>query len=125
MPHAAVVARAFGAEIVVLRVLEAPGGVMNSAKWQLARAEAAAYVQELAERLGREGLTVRGKSLYHLEVVNPEGAGGGIAELVLDGEPLAGETVPLLDDGRPHRLVARLGAALGPRVATEQRLGLL
>ncbi len=52
----------------------------------------------------------RGRSRYEVRVENPHGACGGVAQVELDGHPLpAGEAVPLVDDGRTHRLRIVLG----------------
>ncbi|HVI59123.1 MAG TPA: glycosyl transferase family 36 [Luteimonas sp.] len=52
-----------------------------------------------------------GGSRYQVEVANPRGACGGIARCELDGEPLGTDPclVPLVDDGRVHRVAIELG----------------
>ena len=63
------------------------------------------------------GVTLRhGSATYQVEVENPEGVCGGVAELSVDGEAVsvatdASPSVPLRDDGTEHRVRARLGAA--------------
>ena len=62
LPHAAALARAFDAELILLRVLEAGSGItspIDSVGWRLARAEATAYLEEIAGPLRRAGLEVR------------------------------------------------------------------
>lgn len=59
LPQAAAVARAFDAEILLLRVQERErrhaGEIADSVAWRLARAEARSYLTALAERLGGLG----------------------------------------------------------------------
>ena len=43
-----------------------------------------------------------GKSLYSIVVANPDGGEGGVVEVTLDGRALPEETIPLVDDGKPH-----------------------
>jgi len=45
-----------------------------------------------------------------IEVLNPTGSGHGVAELLVDGEPIEGETVPLPKDGKTHEVSVRLQA---------------
>ena len=46
-----------------------------------------------------------GRSLYSLRVVR----GGGTPGITLDGESVEGSAIPLVDDGRPHTAVFRIG----------------
>ncbi|MDR3288625.1 MAG: glycosyl transferase family 36 [Peptococcaceae bacterium] len=46
---------------------------------------------------------------YRICVQNPQGKMTGISQLFLDGQPLAGESVPLRDDGLEHRVLAVMG----------------
>ena len=59
LPQALAVAKAFGAEIVVLRIKEVRDGgageLVDSVSWRLARAEAGSYVRAVAERLRGQG----------------------------------------------------------------------
>jgi cyclic beta-1,2-glucan synthetase len=48
-------------------------------------------------------------TVYRIEVDNSGGAGRGISEVELDGRPIAGAEVPLVDDGRTHTLAVALG----------------
>jgi cyclic beta-1,2-glucan synthetase len=51
-----------------------------------------------------------GRTLYRIEVENPNAVCRGVSSLSLDGAPLsAGELVPLSDDGREHRVRVVLG----------------
>ncbi|MGH2537848.1 MAG: GH36-type glycosyl hydrolase domain-containing protein, partial [Candidatus Promineifilaceae bacterium] len=50
-----------------------------------------------------------GRSLYRIQVQNPDGAGHGVQALSLDGRPLADGEAPLEDDGREHQVVVVLG----------------
>ena len=43
-----------------------------------------------------------GKSLYSIVVANPDGGEGSVVEVTLDGRALPEETIPLVDDGKPH-----------------------
>lgn len=60
--HATAVARAFGAEILLLRVLsqERRSGrhAVDSAEWRLRRKEAEAYLKRIASRLAEQGFSV-------------------------------------------------------------------
>ena len=52
LPHAAAVAQAFGAELVLMRVLEddaKSGGPVDPVAWRLRRSEAQAYLRRVAE----------------------------------------------------------------------------
>jgi len=54
-----------------------------------------------------------GTSRYAIEVANPELRCGGVASAELDGTPVDPEAIPLLDDGREHRVRVVLGNAPG------------
>ena len=57
-------------------------------------------------------ITLRhGASRYEVVVENPQGVQRGIASAELDGVAIAGRplSIPLLDDGAPHRVTVRLG----------------
>lgn len=60
LPEAVAVAKAFDAEIVVLRVQETTeqraGELVDSVAWRLGRAEGASYTKEMAERLSAQGM---------------------------------------------------------------------
>ena len=49
-----------------------------------------------------------GTSELHLHVGNPDGLQGGDVTLVLDGAPLPGNRIPLVDDGKRHEVRATL-----------------
>ena len=46
--------------------------------------------------------------VLEIEVENPQGPGHGVAELLLDGEPIDGEEIPLPRDGKTHEVRVRL-----------------
>lgn len=50
-----------------------------------------------------------GTTVYHIVVENPHGACRGIGQVEVDGEALASESIPLVDDGRKHRVRVQLG----------------
>jgi cyclic beta-1,2-glucan synthetase len=58
--------------------------------------------------------TVRhGATAYRLRVENPEGVRRGVRGLWVDGQPVAGDGVLLVDDARQHEVLAILGHGLG------------
>lgn len=63
LPQALAVAKAFGSEIVVLRIQETRDGrageLVDSVSWRLGRAEAGSYVRAVAERLCGQGARAR------------------------------------------------------------------
>jgi len=59
-----------------------------------------------------------GASLYTIHVDNPERACGGVLTTTLDGEPVDPSSIPMLDDGREHRVLAILRAQ-GQDTATQ------
>ncbi|HEU4455125.1 MAG TPA: universal stress protein [Longimicrobium sp.] len=58
LPHALAVARAFGSEVLLLRVLGSPTGPVNGVDWRLRRAEASLYLDNVAARLGGAGVEI-------------------------------------------------------------------
>jgi cellobiose phosphorylase len=50
-----------------------------------------------------------GSATYHVRVDNASGAGRGVRSVTADGQPAAGGTVPLRDDGRAHEVRVVLG----------------
>jgi cyclic beta-1,2-glucan synthetase len=58
-----------------------------------------------------------GATTYDIEVLNPDGRARGVVAATLDGEPLAcaggGVRVPVVCDGRAHRVEAVLGDSPG------------
>jgi cyclic beta-1,2-glucan synthetase len=59
-----------------------------------------------------EGFVVRwryGRSDYEIAVENPERRNRGVAEAMLDGEPVDTRSIPLVDDGEPHRVRVVMG----------------
>ena len=50
-----------------------------------------------------------GRSLYSIEVHNPDGVSHGVREVMLDGLGVPGGLVPLVDDGAPHAVRIRMG----------------
>jgi cellobiose phosphorylase len=52
-----------------------------------------------------------GETTYRIAVANPRGVNRGVQQVTLDGEPVPGGRVPLVDDGATHDvIVAMLGA---------------
>lgn len=58
LPHALAVARAFGAELLLLRVLGSQVAPVNGAEFRLRKAEAAGYLGAVAARVGADGVAV-------------------------------------------------------------------
>jgi cyclic beta-1,2-glucan synthetase len=55
-------------------------------------------------------LTYRdGETFYQIRVENPDGANRGVKQVTLDGEPLSGVDIPLLEDGRRHKVRILMG----------------
>jgi cyclic beta-1,2-glucan synthetase len=52
-----------------------------------------------------------GRTRWEIRIENPEGRTGGLATLTVDGRPVEGNGVPLVDDGGSHRVRGVLGAA--------------
>ena len=48
-------------------------------------------------------------STYEISVKNPSVVNGGMKSLVVDGEPVAGDTIPLSDDKKNHIVEVILG----------------
>jgi cellobiose phosphorylase len=42
-------------------------------------------------------------------VRNPDGVEGGIGSIRLDGQPVSGKVVPLVDDGGTHEIDVEMG----------------
>jgi cyclic beta-1,2-glucan synthetase len=59
---------------------------------------------------GFEATVREGKAVYRVKVENT-GAGRGVSGMTLDGKPLDGARVPLVDDGREHEVVVALASA--------------
>ncbi len=47
---------------------------------------------------------------YKIEVQNPAQISKGVKSLIVDGRPVAGNVVPIFDDGKTHKVVATLEA---------------
>lgn len=66
-----------------------------------------------------------GRTRWEIRIDNPDGRTGGLAELTVDGRPVPGNGVPLVDDGGSHRVRGVLGvtaaAAAAPPPATRTR----
>ena len=57
------------------------------------------------------GATVRvGDARYEVEVENPDGVARGVRSIHVDGRPCTDGRFPLVDDGRTHEVLVRLGA---------------
>ena len=50
-----------------------------------------------------------GTTLYRISVENPQGINRGISQILVDGNPLTGSLVPLVEDGQPHMVRIVLG----------------
>ena len=50
-----------------------------------------------------------GKAHYKISVENPNKVNRGIRQVVLDGNPLPGSLIPLVDDGQPHEARVVMG----------------
>jgi cyclic beta-1,2-glucan synthetase len=50
-----------------------------------------------------------GTTQFEIAVENPEGVSTGVRSVELDGEQLEGDMIPLLDDGKTHRVRVVLG----------------
>jgi cellobiose phosphorylase len=46
---------------------------------------------------------------YRLSVENPRGIMRGVTRIALDDGPVSGREIPLVDDGREHRIAVELG----------------
>lgn len=61
LPYASALAKAFEAEVILLRVVETPPGgarALDSFDWRMERAEAIAYLEDIERRLAEEGIEV-------------------------------------------------------------------
>jgi cyclic beta-1,2-glucan synthetase len=50
-----------------------------------------------------------GQTVYEIQVENPDGVNRGVRHLTLDSSPVAGDAIPLVDDGASHHVVIVLG----------------
>ena len=50
-----------------------------------------------------------GETVYHIRVENPTGANQGVRQVALDEQPLPGNEIPLLGDGRRHEVQVLMG----------------
>jgi len=50
-----------------------------------------------------------GSARYHISVENPQRVSTGVASIELDGNPVRGTDIALLDDGRTHEVRVTLG----------------
>ena len=48
-------------------------------------------------------------STYQIAVANPNGVSKGVKEIIMDGAPLEGTTLPVLNDGKTHIVKVTLG----------------
>jgi cyclic beta-1,2-glucan synthetase len=55
-----------------------------------------------------------GTAHYKISVENPEGVNRGVQQILLNGIPLTGNRIPLIDDGRQHAVRVLLGSVLPP-----------
>ncbi len=63
-----------------------------------------------------------GKATYHIEVTNPGHCSRGVASAELDGASCDAEAIPLVDDGKSHRVEIRLGASGGVSPTADHRI---
>ena len=50
-----------------------------------------------------------GQTVYEIQVENPDGVNRGVCSLTLDGEPIAGNAIPLVNDRAHHQAIVVLG----------------
>ena len=50
-----------------------------------------------------------GQTVYEIQVENPDGVNRGVCSLTLDGEPIAGNAIPLVNNGAHHQAIVVLG----------------
>ena len=48
-------------------------------------------------------------TIYRIRVENPHGVSRGVKEVMLDGEVLPDQGIPLLNDKHEHRVSVRMG----------------
>ena len=48
-------------------------------------------------------------AIYLIEIQNPAGLETGALSIVVDGQPICGNTLPVFNDGREHRVTVMLG----------------
>jgi len=58
-----------------------------------------------------------GRTCYHISVANPENRCCGVRSAELDGALVDPDAIPMLDDGRTHEVVVRLGDPAGRAVS--------
>ncbi len=46
---------------------------------------------------------------YEIHVANPESVNGGIQSVIVDGEPIDGDLLPVFEDGAVHKVEVRMG----------------
>jgi cellobiose phosphorylase len=56
---------------------------------------------------------------YEIEVANPTHQCSGVGTATLDGEPIDASQIPLILDGRTHRVALSLGKAVEPTAVGE------
>jgi len=50
-----------------------------------------------------------GETLYHISVTNPNGVSRGVRQVTMDSEPLPSGEIPLLQDGKRHKVQVQMG----------------
>ncbi|PKN95371.1 MAG: cellobiose phosphorylase [Chloroflexi bacterium HGW-Chloroflexi-6] len=50
-----------------------------------------------------------GKTIYEIQIENPQNVGSGVSQVILDGETLAENTIPLFDGGVRRQVIVVLG----------------
>jgi cyclic beta-1,2-glucan synthetase len=64
-----------------------------------------------------------GKTHYMVNVENPHKVNRGIQEVLLDGKPLPGSLIPLVEDGQAHEVRVVMGDSSGSTLPGERRDG--
>ena len=49
------------------------------------------------------------RSVYQIQVLNPEHASSHVRQILLDGQPLSSKFIPLVDDQQEHKVVVTMG----------------
>ncbi len=64
-----------------------------------------------------------GGATYHIEVSNPEHCSRGVASAELDGMSCEPKAIPLVDDGKLHQVLIRMGRSAGGRARVSDLRG--
>ena len=55
-----------------------------------------------------------GATHYLIDVNNPDGVNRGIRQILLDGNPLPNNLIPLADDGKQHEVIVSMDSVISP-----------